>query len=184
MWVEFGWRSASAGMAAGQPLSLGGVATLICPRNLCPAASAAGARVMTRPKPPPGPVPAAVTSDLDRLEAALDAQIPTKTDANLPIGTWNLRAFSGLTPKWQSTATDSPKRDRHALACIAAVVDRFDVTAVQETRRNTTALFALPGYPKTLSCCIRALCQTASDSAGDFSPPRFLEAHTRAPAAL
>lgn len=100
---------------------------------------------MTRSKPPPGPVPVAVTSDLDRLGAALDAKIRAKTDANLLIGTWNLRAFGDLTPKWQSAATDSPKRDWHALACIAAVVDRFDVTAVQETRRNTTALFALLG---------------------------------------
>ena len=98
---------------------------------------------MTPATPLPGPVPATVTSDLRRLRTALDAEIPAKSDANLLIGTWNLRAFSDLTHKWQSSAHDSPKRDWHALACIAAVVDRFDVTAVQETRRNTTALFAL-----------------------------------------
>ncbi|WP_372727001.1 endonuclease/exonuclease/phosphatase family protein [Nocardioides sp.] len=94
---------------------------------------------------PPGPVPAAVTRDLDRLDAALDDQLPAKTADNLLIGTWNLRAFSDLTPKWQSGAGDSPKRDWHALSCIAAVIDRFDVTAIQESRRNTTALFALLG---------------------------------------
>jgi len=48
-----------------------------------------------------------------------------------------------VTHTWHSTQDDSPKRDWHALACIAEVVERFDVTAVQETRRNTTALFGL-----------------------------------------
>ncbi|MCE0487220.1 endonuclease/exonuclease/phosphatase family protein [Ornithinimicrobium sediminis] len=93
--------------------------------------------------PPPGPVPAAVTDDLTRLRAALDAQLPVRTENNLLLSTWNIRAFSNLTPRWQAGDKDSPKRDWHALSCIAAVVERFDVTAVQETRRNTTALFAL-----------------------------------------
>ena len=93
--------------------------------------------------PPPGPVPGAVTGDVDRVRAALAAQIPAKTSKNLLIGTWNLRAFGDLTHKWQSTQDDSPKRDWHALSCIAEIVERFDVTAVQETRRDTTALFAL-----------------------------------------
>lgn len=35
---------------------------------------------------------------------------------------------------------DSPKRDWHALACVAAVISRFDVVAVQESRRNPAAL--------------------------------------------
>lgn len=98
---------------------------------------------MTVTTPPAGPIPPAVLDDLNRLEAALDAQIPAKTVDNLLVGTWNVRAFGGLTPKWDSTAKDSPRRDWHALTCIAAVIDRFDVTAVQETRRNTTALFGL-----------------------------------------
>lgn len=98
---------------------------------------------MSRPSPPAGPVPAAVASDIQRLSTALDAQIPAKIDRNLLIGTWNLRALSDLTDKWQSSEGDSPKRDWHALACIAAIIARFDVTAIQETRRNTTALFAL-----------------------------------------
>jgi hypothetical protein len=93
--------------------------------------------------PPAGPVPGAVTGDLNRIRAALNAQIPAKTDTNLLIGTWNLRAFGDLTHKWQSTQDDRPKRDWHAVACIAAIVERFDVTAVQETRRDATALFAL-----------------------------------------
>ena len=93
--------------------------------------------------PPPGPVPSEVTGDVQRLRAVLEAQIPAKAETNLLIGTWNLRALSDLTPKWQSAEGDSPRRDWHALACIAAIMDRFDVTAIQETRRNTTALFAL-----------------------------------------
>ena len=98
---------------------------------------------MTSPTPPAGAVPSAVTTDLQRLRTALDAQVPAKTSSNLLIGTWNLRALSDLTDKWAAAAGDSPKRDWHAIACIAAIIDRFDVTAVQETRRNTTALFAL-----------------------------------------
>lgn len=93
--------------------------------------------------PPAGPVPVAVTGDVARIREALTDQIPAKSGDNLLIGTWNLRAFGDLTAKWQSTQDDSPRRDWHALACIAAVLERFDVTAVQETRRNTTALFAL-----------------------------------------
>lgn len=98
---------------------------------------------MTETATPPGPMPAGVSADLDRIRAALKATIPEKTDDNLLIGSWNIRALGGLADRWDSTASDSPRRDWHALACIAAVIDRFDVTAVQETRRDTTALFAL-----------------------------------------
>jgi len=93
--------------------------------------------------PPAGRMPAAVKRDLQGIRKALDKQLPAKTKNNLLIGTWNLRAFSGLTNKWQSTDDDQPKRDWQAVACIASVVERFDVTAIQETRRDTTALFAL-----------------------------------------
>lgn len=91
----------------------------------------------------PVAVPAAVRDDLVRLRKALDKQVPVKSPDNVLIATWNLRAFSALTPKWQSGGRDTPKRDWHALACIAAVMERFDVVAVQETRRNTQALFDL-----------------------------------------
>jgi hypothetical protein len=40
---------------------------------------------------------------------------------------------------------DSPKRDWHAVACLAAVISRFDVVAVQESRRNPAALKKLLG---------------------------------------
>ena len=87
--------------------------------------------------------PPLVERDEGRLHDALDEQIPPKSARNLLVGTWNLRAFGDLTTKWDSADTDSPKRDWHALVCIAAIVQRFDVIAVQEARRNTTALFAL-----------------------------------------
>lgn len=98
---------------------------------------------MNTASPPRGLVPSEVIGDVHRLRAALDVQVPAKTEGNLLIGTWNLRALSGLTDKWRSDESDSPKRDWHALACIAAIVERFDVAAIQETRRDTKALFAL-----------------------------------------
>jgi endonuclease/exonuclease/phosphatase family metal-dependent hydrolase len=89
------------------------------------------------------PEPPAVIDDLGRLRAALDATVPAKSVHNLLIGTWNVREFGGLTAKWHAGAGDTPKRDWHALACIAAIVARFDVCAIQEANRNTTALLAL-----------------------------------------
>ena len=91
----------------------------------------------------PRPAPAGVEQDLTRLRQALDAQVPAKADRNLLLGTWNLRAFGDLTGKWDSADGDSPRRDWHALVCIAAVMRHLDVVAVQEARRDTTALFAL-----------------------------------------
>ena len=94
---------------------------------------------------PTKPVPAEVSADVRRLAAALEAEIPGRADDNLLIGTWNLRALSDLTPKWRSASEDSPKRDWHAMACIAELIKRFDVAAIQETRRDVTALAALLG---------------------------------------
>lgn len=84
--------------------------------------------------------PAAVTKDLDRLRDALDDAIPTKTHSNLLVGTWNIRALGDVTAKWVAAPKDSPKRDWHAVACLAEVISRFDVVAVQESRRNPKAL--------------------------------------------
>ncbi|WP_245762438.1 hypothetical protein [Mycetocola miduiensis] len=81
-------------------------------------------------------VPLDVEENLEGLHAALSAVIPPKNSSNLLIGTWNLRAFGDLTSKWQSEPDDSPKRDWYAVACIAEVVARFDVVAVQEVRRK------------------------------------------------
>ncbi|MCZ2404210.1 endonuclease/exonuclease/phosphatase family protein [Paenarthrobacter sp. Z7-10] len=82
----------------------------------------------------------AVLADLASLAAALDGVVPARTESNLLIGTWNLRAFADLTAKWEAAPSDSPKRDWRAVACIAEVISRFDVVAVQEVRRDTTAL--------------------------------------------
>lgn len=84
--------------------------------------------------------PAAVTEDLDRLRTALGGAIPTRTESNLLVGTWNIRALGDLTPKWVAGPRDTPKRDWHALACLAEVISRFDIVAVQESRRNPKAL--------------------------------------------
>jgi hypothetical protein len=50
------------------------------------------------------------------------------------------QAFGDLTTKWVTGPHDSPKRDWHSVACIAELVSRFDVTALQEIRRSTKAL--------------------------------------------
>jgi hypothetical protein len=78
------------------------------------------------------------------VSAALDQVIPPKQPGeNLLIGTWNVRAFDRLTPKWRSVSGDSPIRDLSNLLCIAEVMRRFDVVAVQEIRRTAQALLAM-----------------------------------------
>jgi endonuclease/exonuclease/phosphatase family metal-dependent hydrolase len=88
-----------------------------------------------------GPPPEEVVTELAELRGVLDADLPPKAlDHNLLIATWNLRAFGGLTEKWRAGQDDTPKRDLHALLCIAEIVSRFDVVAVQEVRDNLKAL--------------------------------------------
>ncbi len=84
--------------------------------------------------------PADVVAEAARLREAVEAVVPAKSDSNLLVATWNLRAFGGLTRKWRAGERDSPKRDWRAVALIAEVLSRFDVIAVQEVRRETTAL--------------------------------------------
>jgi endonuclease/exonuclease/phosphatase family metal-dependent hydrolase len=84
--------------------------------------------------PPPD-----VAAEIAALVAALDV-IPKKKRSNLLIATWNLREFGGITSSWAAKPTDSPKRDWRAVALIAEIVRRFDVTALQEVTRNTAAL--------------------------------------------
>ena len=87
------------------------------------------------------PPPADVAVQLDGLRTALDAAVPAKAvDRNLLIGTWNIRAFGDLTRAWHSGPGDSPRRDLTSLRCIAEVLKRFDVVAVQEVRGNLTCL--------------------------------------------
>lgn len=85
--------------------------------------------------------PTGVLEDLNALMMDLDAKIPAKSlDRNLLIATWNIRAFGNLTRKWISGPGDSPKRDLHSIFCIAAIISRFDVVAVQEVKANIRAL--------------------------------------------
>jgi hypothetical protein len=85
--------------------------------------------------------PTEVLTDLAQLSSALDEDLPAKAlDRNLLIATWNIRAFGDLTDKWESEEEDSPKRDLHSLLCIAEIVSRFDVVAVQEAKDNLKAL--------------------------------------------
>lgn len=82
-----------------------------------------------------------VLADLKRLRSALDREIPERTmDHNLLIGTWNIRAFGGLTSKWQAGPDDSPMRDLHSIRCIAEILSRFDVVAIQEVKGRLRAL--------------------------------------------
>ena len=85
--------------------------------------------------------PEEILADLARLRSALDEDVSAKAlDRNLLIATWNIRAFGDLTEKWESTEEDTPKRDLHSLQCIAEIVSRFDVIAVQEVKGNLKAL--------------------------------------------
>lgn len=87
------------------------------------------------------PPPADIAVELEALRNALDVGIPRKIlDQNLIIATWNLRAFGDLTQKWISVAEDSPRRDLHSLLCIAEVISRFDVVALQEVRGDLKCL--------------------------------------------
>lgn len=88
--------------------------------------------------------PLALVEDIARLRRRLDAaQLPGKlSDYNLLIGTWNIRSFGGLYSGWDENP-ESPKRNLRALALIAEVMRRLDIVAVQEVKRETTALRTL-----------------------------------------
>ena len=86
------------------------------------------------------PPPPEVEADLARLREKLELVPAKRLDHNLLIGTWNLRAFGGLTEKWDAAPEDRPKRDLHSLACIAEIVSRFDVVALQEVKEDIKAL--------------------------------------------
>lgn len=84
--------------------------------------------------------PANVQADLNSLSAALDAQVPAKTNDNLLIATWNIRSFASLTRKWTAGANDSPKRDLRGLRAIIEILSRFDVIAIQELKGDLRAM--------------------------------------------
>ncbi len=85
--------------------------------------------------------PAQVAEDVVRIRRRLDAALvpPRRTDHNLLIGTWNIRHLGAVHGEWGENPR-SPKRNLRALACIAEIVRRFDVVAIQEVKRDTTAV--------------------------------------------
>jgi endonuclease/exonuclease/phosphatase family metal-dependent hydrolase len=84
--------------------------------------------------------PTSVRTEIAALADKVDEMIPAKADGNLLIGTWNLRAFGGLTKSWETGDDDQPKRNFRDVRCIAEIVSRFDVVAVQEVRGDLRAL--------------------------------------------
>jgi endonuclease/exonuclease/phosphatase family metal-dependent hydrolase len=85
--------------------------------------------------------PRPVVEDIVRLRRRIeDSQLPQKlTDRNLLIGTWNIMNLGRVYPEWEENP-GSPKRNLRAMACIAEIVRRFDVIAIQEVKRDTTAI--------------------------------------------
>jgi endonuclease/exonuclease/phosphatase family metal-dependent hydrolase len=84
--------------------------------------------------------PLEVREELTALRRQLSREIPKKSEDNLLVATWNIREFGSLTDKWTAAQTDTPKRDLRSLACIAEVVSRFDVVAIQEAQADIRAL--------------------------------------------
>ena len=85
--------------------------------------------------------PPFVVEDIVRIRRRIaGSQVPQKRlDDNLLIATWNLRGFGRVYPQWQENPAD-PKRNLRAMACIAEIIQIFDVIAVQEIKADTTAL--------------------------------------------
>jgi endonuclease/exonuclease/phosphatase family metal-dependent hydrolase len=87
------------------------------------------------------PPPPEIAAELAELRAQLDDDIPAKLlDRNLLIATWNVRYFGGAFAQWVAGADVRFMRDLHAVRCIADIIARFDVVALQEVRGNAGAL--------------------------------------------
>jgi endonuclease/exonuclease/phosphatase family metal-dependent hydrolase len=85
--------------------------------------------------------PSSVLEDIIRLRRAIRASgLPSKvTDQNVLIGTWNLRAFGELYHAWTEN-TGSPKRNLCAMAYIQELISNLDVIAIQEVKRDLSAI--------------------------------------------
>lgn len=83
--------------------------------------------------------PDEIQDEIKELRVNLE-RLPSKAiDSNLLIATWNIRAFGNLTEKWEADDSDSPKRDLHSLLCIAEIISKFDIIAIQEVKSNIKA---------------------------------------------
>jgi len=90
--------------------------------------------------------PQEVAEDIVRLRRRLDAPDPPRlpvpakiTDQNLLIATWNIQSFGRIFESFEENP-ESPKRNLRGLAYIAEIISRFDIIAIQEVRRDTTAI--------------------------------------------
>lgn len=85
--------------------------------------------------------PRFVVEDIVRLRRRIERSgiPPRRVDANLIVGTWNIRAFSGFHDQWTENP-GSPKRNLRGLAIIAEIIKCFDVIALQEVMRDTSGL--------------------------------------------
>jgi len=85
--------------------------------------------------------PRPVVEDIVRLRRRIERSgLPARaSDRNLIVGTWNIRGFSRVYEEWGENP-DSPKRNLRAMACIAEIIRRFDVIAIQEVKRDTSGI--------------------------------------------
>lgn len=85
--------------------------------------------------------PRNVVEDIARLRRRIEASgLPAKrTDQNLLVGTWNIRAFGRVHPQWTENP-GAPKRNLRGLAYILEVARRMDVLAIQEVKRDLSGL--------------------------------------------
>jgi len=85
--------------------------------------------------------PLEIQHELAALRIDLDNTIPSRRmDQNLLIASWNIRGFGNISREWVSGPDESPRRDLHAVLCIAEIISHFDVVAVQEVKGNIRGL--------------------------------------------
>jgi len=85
--------------------------------------------------------PKEIRAELAVLAKRLDTDVPRKRERkNVLVGTWNIRAFGDLNEAWRAPHGAKPPRDLESLRCIAEIVSRFDVMAIQEVKGNIKAL--------------------------------------------
>jgi endonuclease/exonuclease/phosphatase family metal-dependent hydrolase len=91
-----------------------------------------------------GQMPGEVAYELAHLSDALDEAVPSKQlDRNLIVASWNVRELGRVDGKWSTEKGDSPKRNLADIHCIAEILSRFDVIAVQEVQSSLAALRAV-----------------------------------------
>ena len=86
--------------------------------------------------------PAAVCEDVIRIRRRIArAGVPERrTDHNLLIATWNVRNFGRVQDGWVERPGTTPVRTLRGLACMAEVLRRFDIVALQEVKRDTSGV--------------------------------------------